>query len=256
MAEFAFPSLSYLRKVCLETAQAMHINSMRDQQAAAVKIRFCQPPARPEDAATRRPALVSALKKFNTLNQVNFIIRPAEEEAELITNRLAVARMTDDFTFCRLHAFLEERLDDEVVIGYGLGDDMHQARINALDASREAARLPAPGSCLINEKDELIGPLKIGAKLIVSREVSDGVRSAAHLSGLSYLTIQKIQAAAADFGERRLTARDLAYKLSITTRSANRFLSSLAEAGLASVVEVRRATTKGRPERIYHVALD
>ncbi|MDL2260212.1 hypothetical protein LJB99_04995 [Deltaproteobacteria bacterium OttesenSCG-928-K17] len=252
---FAYPGMNYLRKTLLETIQAVRINDMSGRQFAAVKISLPQHEI-DDNAAGRMDILTRTLKRFSAINQLDFLIRRAETDLEIITNRMAVNQMTANLTVCRLHEYLGEKLHFDVAIGYGIGEEMARARINALDANREAARLPRAGSCLVNEKDELIGPLKTGAKLIVSREVSPNIRRASILSGLSYLTIQRIQAAAAGYQGRRLTARDLAGKLSITTRSANRFLSALAEADLASAVEIRRSATKGRPERIYHINLE
>ena len=248
--QFAYPSVSYLRKVCLETIQAMRINDLRGKQVAVIQISI-----RNDDEGDHGlNNLLLSLKRFNTVNQLDFLIRPAPFGFEVLTSRQVVAHITNEFTSCQLQSFLQHRHDFPVFVGYGIGEDMYQARINAIDANREAARLPYTASCLINERDELIGPLRGGIALVVSREVSEAIKSASQKSGLSYLTIQKIKAVLGSAGEE-LTSRDLAHKLSITTRSANRFLSSLTEAALAEVIEVRRGTTKGRPERVYHVKL-
>lgn len=248
--QFAYPSISYLRKVCLETIQAMNINELRGKQIAVVMVSI------KNDSGNGRGLndLLHSLKRFNTLNQLDFLIRTSPFGYEILTSRQSVLRITEEFSSCRLQEFLQNRHSFPVYIGYGIGEDMYQARINAVDANREASRMAYTSSCLINERDEMIGPLRSGISLVVSRELSESVKSAARKSGLSYLTIQKIQAACGS-SKAELTSRDLAHKLSITTRSANRFLSSLTEAGLAKIVEVRRGTTKGRPERVYAVEL-
>lgn len=249
--QFAYPGISYLKKVCLETIQAMRINELHGKQVAVI-----QASLKNNDESSRSlHSLLQSLKRFNTVNQLDFIIRSAPFGYEILTSRQIVEHITNDFTTCRLQDFLQNRHDFPVYLGYGIGEDMYQARINGIDANREASRLPYTTSCLINERDELIGPLRSGTPLVVSRKLSEPVKSASKKSGLSYLTIQKIKAALSN-GKDRLTSRDLASKLSITTRSANRFLSSLTEAGLAEIVEVRRGTTKGRPERIYNIKLD
>ena len=249
--QFAYPSFSYLRKVCLETVQAMRISELHGKQVAVVQISV------KNDGEANRGlhSLLQSLKRFNTVNQLDFLIRSAPFGYEILTSRQVVGHITNEFTTCRLQEFLQNRHDFPIYMGYGIGEDMYQARINAVDANREAARLPYTTSCLINERDELIGPLRSGAPLVVSRELSESIRAASQKSGLSYLTIQKIKAVVGSSKES-LTSRDLANKLSITTRSANRFLCSLTEAGLAEIIEVRRGTTKGRPERVYNISLE
>lgn len=249
--QFAYPGISYMRKVCLETIQAMRISDLRDKQLAVIMVT-----SKNELDKTRiLNGLLQSLKRFNTVHQLDFLIRPAPYGYEVLTSRQVVEKITVDFSSCRLQDFMQNRHDFPIYVGYGIGEDMYQARINAVDANREASLMPYTSSCLINERDELIGPLQTGISLIVSREVSEQVKEAARKSGLSYLTIQKIQAVCGSKKEE-LTSRELAHKLSITTRSANRFFSSLTEAGLAKIVEVRRGTTKGRPERVYSINLN
>ena len=253
--EFAYPSLAYFRSVCQATIQEVRIAEMRGHQMAAIRVTV-RPAEGAGDLGERLEKLKQALKRFNTVYQLDFIVRPAPQGFEILTNRLSVAKVTDNLKTCRLQEFVKGRLDFDVQVGYGIGGNMYQARINAVDAGREAARLPFGASCLINDRDELIGPLKSETKLVVSREVSGPVKTAAKKSGLSYLTVQKVLAAVKSTRDGRITARELAHKLSITPRSANRFLSALSEAGLARAVEVRRGTTKGRPERVYLVGLE
>ena len=249
---FAYPSVNYLGAICQETAQAVRIAEMQGNQVAAIRVTARIPEGDPEQEE-RLEQLKQALKRFSTVQQLDFLIRRAPQGFEILTNRRMIIQSTEKLSSCLLQDFVKQRLNFDVQVGYGIGENMYQARINAVDANREAARLPFSASCLINERDELIGPLKSGRKLVVSREVSLPVKNAARRSGLSYLTIQKVMAAVDSTRDGQLTARELAHKLSITTRSANRFLSALSEAGLARAVEVRRGTTKGRPERVYQV---
>ncbi|UQZ87908.1 hypothetical protein C4J81_01210 [Deltaproteobacteria bacterium Smac51] len=261
---FAYPGQSYMRSICLETVQNVRILELRDHQAAAmvVTIRVPEEESPVEGQAGFRPdrefrlrleCLNQALRRFSTVYQLDLILRPQQRGFEVLTARKVLAVITDNFQTCRLQDFLLDRLDFDIYVGYGIGVDMYQARINAVDAVREAGRLPFGASCLVNERDELIGPLRSGNKLVVSREVSEPIRSAAKSSGLSYLTVQKVMAAVRSTRDHCITSKELAHKLAITKRSANRFLSALSEAGLAEAIEVRRSTTKGRPERIYQV---
>ena len=252
---FAYPSLAYLGMICNETVQQMRMLSLRDNQTAAIVI---SPARHPETDRQQewQAQLRRSLTRFNKQYQFDFLVRLTEAGFEILTNRRAVADLTNSFRSCRLRAFLKDELDFAVNVGYGLGETMHLARDNALYANREAVQTGAGASCLINDHNEMIGPLSSPDRLVFSRETTPKSRLASVRSGLSPLTVRKIIAALESLGDPRVTSRELAHKLAITKRSANRFLSALWESGLAEVTEVRHSTTKGRPERIYTIKLD
>lgn len=252
---FAYPSLAYLGMICTETVQEVRMLSLRDNQTAAILIS----PARHPDPDRQQEwhlQLRRALTRFNKLHQVDFLVRLTDPGFEILTNRRAIADLTNSFRSCRLRAFLKDQLDFAVNVGYGLGETMHQARDNALYANREAVQSGAGASCLINDHNEMVGPLSSPDRLVVSRDTTPKSRLASVRSGLSPLTVRKIIAALESLGDHKVTSRELANKLAITKRSANRFLSALWESGLAEVTEVRHSTTKGRPERIYSIKID
>jgi Predicted transcriptional regulator len=253
--EFVYPGLNHLRLVCLDTIQAVRLSEMRDYQMAAARL-TARIPAEPGPAwQNQQEKLRQAIRRFGTVGQFDYMLQAVPHGFELLTNRQTLARITDNFQACRFQDFLKNRLNFDVHIGYGLGDTLYQVRINAVDANREAVRFPFGASCLIDDRDRLIGPLKSETKLVISRKIPQQVKLASKKSGLSCMTVQKVLAAVESNGDCCITARELAYKLSITARSANRFLSSLTEADLARVVEMRRASTMGRPESVYQITI-
>lgn len=252
---FAYPSLAYVSMICTETIQQARLLSMRENQTAAIVVT----PARSPEPERQREQLVElrrALLRFNKLHQLDFLVRLTDGGFEILTNRRAVSELTNDFRSCRLRPFLKDQVDFAVNVGYGLGESMRQALDNAMYANREAGQSGTGASCLINDRNEMVAPLSSTERLVFSRETTPKSRLASVRSGLSPLTVRKIIAALESMGEPRITSRDLAHKLSITKRSANRFLSALWESGLAEVVEVRHSTTKGRPERIYSIKVE
>ena len=143
---------------------------------------------------------------------------------------------------------IEKELSCPVSIGYGTGTSLAQARLNALNASLESVQ-KGVGSYLINEKDQLIGPLGAGTGqpvMVVGGDLPSDLKSS-----LSPLTVRKIYAAFCTSEKKELTARELSVLLGITKRSANRFLTVLAQEGWLKVAYKTRSTTKGRPEGVY-----
>lgn len=252
-AHFAFPGRDYLRTVCERTIQEVRLRKMHGNQSAAIVVTPV-----PGDEALREEqlaALKKALQRFNSVHQLNYIIQSKPSGLELLCSRNTIDFITEKMTTCNLQSFLATRLNFQVAVGYGLGENMYQARINAVDAGREALQHGGGASYLINERDELVSPLQSGGTLVVPRKAPENVQKLAKRTGLSSFTVQKVFAAAATMPGYRITSQELADKLSVTKRSANRFLRALHEAGQATVVGQKKSTTMGRPERIYKLEI-
>lgn len=252
---FPYPSLSYMESVCLSTAQDVTIKNLQENQPSAILIN----PVVEKDAKDiekKQKALLKSINRFSTVMQINYLVQQEYMGCEILTNRKTVETITDGFTVCKLQAFLKSRLDFDIHIGYGIGATLYQARINAVDAHREAALSFSSSSCLINEKDELIFSLKGLQPFVISRNISEPVKRLSKLSGLSVLTIQKVFSVAKTIEGNRITSEEMSHKLAITQRSANRFLSSLKSCGFAEVVEQKQSNTKGRPILVYKILID
>lgn len=149
--------------------------------------------------------------------------------------------------------FLVDTLDFPICIGYGIGQDLYHARINAQKANRESELHADYDSFLVDDQEHLIGPLGSHDPLIISSIPSEVSYDAAKKSSLSSLTVQKILTAFQHAPKSQLTSQELADRLSITQRSANRYLSSMEKTQILEIVGERRITSKGRPERIYQI---
>lgn len=249
---FIYPNLPYLESVFKSAMQAMRLRRMQDNQAAAIMVSGVKNESA-ERMELQKAQLQRAITLFCSLAPMRLVARPVERGIEILVNRKSMAFLTDNFCSCKLQAFLRENLDFAVAVGYGLGETVHQARLNAIEANQEARLAPDNASCLINERNELICPLVKDSFFVVSRAISPRMMEIAKLSGLSSLTLQKIEAAITP-SSRRITSDELAEKLSITKRSANRILSALRDCGAAQVSSVQRGTTRGRPRRVYQVS--
>lgn len=79
------------------------------------------------------------------------------------------------------------------------------------------------------------------------------VNEIAKQSNLSAFTIQKIYNLIQQSNNPLLTSKDLAAKLEVTPRNANRILKNLNEAGYAKIVTTSPLTKRGRPSRVYQI---
>ena len=249
---FPFPSREFVRDAAIKLNQDIHIRHMESERPVAINVSI-----RPESLDTRMNsfqqcsnALEQALINFQNSSFMDYIIQRTNTGFEILTNKKKLSSYTDDFTVCRLSRALAAELSFGVCVGYGIGMDMYQARNNAIHAEREAS-LKQKGSFLINEGGTLIGPLGEAEMLTVETSFKETEIVAADKSGLSPLTVNRVFSAFAALPEGQLTADDLANKLSITKRSANRFLSALCNVDVIEIKTQKRSTSRGRPERVY-----
>lgn len=252
---FAYPSLSYLEYVCLSTAQEVTIKALKENLPSAILINPVIE-KNTTDIDKNQKALLSSINRFGKVMQTDYLVQEKYPGYEILTDKKTVQTITDGFSTCKLQVFLKARLDFDVDIGYGIGSTLYQARINAVDAIRESSLSLSRSSCLINEENELLFPLKGNTSFVISRNISEQVKNLSKISGLSALTIQKVFSVAKTMDGYRITSEEMSHKLAITQRSANRFLSSLKSCGLAEVVEQKQLTTKGRPTLVYRISAD
>lgn len=250
---FAYPSINHIRSVCQQTLHEVQIKNLRQNLLAVIEITVAGGSAADSSAADRIKALTNELNHFRKIHMYNFMLTPIHQGFEILTSRKIVSELTNNGRGCRLQDYFGQNLKVPVYIGYGTGNDMYQARVNAIAANREARMYRNGGSCLINENDEMTSRLESLNHLVVKRGTHLELRRISKKSGLSAMTIQKIIAIAREMENRRVTSQDIANKMNITRRSANRFLSALTRTKTAKIVSEKNSTTRGRQERVYQI---
>jgi len=253
---FVYPSLNHVSDICLQALQAVQIKQLQQNLLSVIEVTVDGTAADSESAVEKLRMLENALNHFKKQNLYDFMLTPIPFGFEIYTNRKVVDELTDNGKGCRLQGFFKENLTIPVFVGYGLGDDIYQARMHAIVSNREAKLSREGCSCLINENDELIAHLGSLAQVVVKRGTYQELKRASQKSGLSSITIQKIIAIAHEMEDNLITSQDIASKLGITRRSANRFLSALIKTKVARVVSKKGEVTRGRPERVFKIVLD
>jgi len=194
-----------------------------------------------------------ALLEFGKNYASSFSIRFITKGYEILTSHAIAQRITDDFTFCQLGHYLFSSVGAAFNIGYGIGQNISSARQNALIAEKTAVETGI--SCVVNEDGALI-PLQ--TKPVADSNSAKG-KPAAYLSektGLSPITLKRISSALHFLGKSEVTNHELATALQVTVANANRFLNTLVLSGYATILTTKKSAQKGRPSRIYRIALD
>ena len=167
---------------------------------------------------------------------------------EILATKKDVLKITEDLSRDGLFAELKKRKTGwNFCIGYGFGAGIAQARLNALNACHEA-ELKKNTSYVVTEKEELIGPLGVEATetFMVDNQSYRDIKSK-----LSPITVSKVMSALEASAEKEITAQELAFRLGVTKRSANRFLSTLEREEILKVAYKKRTTSRGRPESVF-----
>lgn len=248
---FPFPSYEYLKTSCMQLCQEIDLMRLKENQPAAINITIENSGVLDMNLEKRYIMMDEALLDFNGSSLMEYVIQRNALGFEILTNRKNIEEKTLNYTACTLRRFLKDRFDFKIYIGYGIGNDMYQARMNAIDANRESMISNMEGSFLINNFNELIGPLGSSNNFTVVDNISKNIENKTKNISLSPITIRKVVSVFNSMNGREVTARELATKLSITQRSANRFLSAMEKGSMIKIIGERRITTKGRPERVY-----
>jgi hypothetical protein len=149
-----------------------------------------------------------------------------------------------------------ESLGVTAVAGFGIGAS---ARICVALAERAAARAEQdaePGGYLIEDSGMMIGPMgSTGVPLAFTYREHGGLETLATAVGLSPATLSRLAAIERTLAGRTLSPSDLARSLGITDPSGRRLIRKLNEAGLVVDDGSAQLHRKGRPTRLYRLAI-
>lgn len=250
-AYYPFPGIDGVRSICTKVLQEIQMRRLMDYQAAEIHVNlWMSNPAYTVETLyeQRLLQLQQCLMDYFGAEAEDMIFQRSHFGIDILTDRKTVAQCTQDYTVCRLQEFLEPRLEFRTFVGYGIGNGVYQAKLNAISAARESE--VSGGSYLVNEREELVGPLGRSGGGVRT----PGPAAFAYVSrnaGVSQSTVNRVLGVLQTLPGGRLTSQELAEHLSITRRSANYFLRAMTQAGLLQVVDERRSSGRGRPEQVY-----
>lgn len=154
---------------------------------------------------------------------------------------------------------LREHAGKELVVGVGMGLTMLDAEDNARSALELARRSDPEQIYIINQEKEVVGPLRMGddyEPLYQLASTEEALTDLAERTGLSVKTLSRVINLYDDNGGEQFSSKIVKDGLDITLRSANRILTSLAEAGVAVPVGYEDQVGRGRPRVLYTLDLE
>lgn len=210
-------------------------------------------PSAMNDLELKTMLLHKSLLEFTMQEKIPLIIQKTNVSFEIISSAKDLKIITDHFTRCKLMAFLNEHVPFEVNLGWGTGDTMYKARMNAQLANQQSEASPVRGTFVIQMTGQVIGPLGEDMNLAYWNEVNPQLQKLSEKLDISTLQIQKIMAVISKTESNELTSEEIAFHLGITIRSANRILNQLEEKGIAQIAYKKQEKLRGRPKKIYKI---
>ena len=253
------PSMEYVKTSCFMLLKEVDVIQLKKHLPAAIHVTIFHTAAKeelPNSINKECLLLQEALLEFNGNSILDYAIERVHSGFEVLVERDKVRAHTNQYTECELKDFLEQRLDFTVCVGYGIGHDLYQARIHAVNANRESLLHKSHASFLIDERETLIGPLGKATTAMSTMVLEKKEKAALQGVKLASMTVRRVLAAMRQMPNRQITAGELALKLGITRRSSNRFLTELERGSVVYVSEMKTPITKGRPERVYSLKED
>ena len=199
-------------------------------------------------------SLQKAVMDFAHKNDLDFILQRKREKLLIITEKAVISYITSDFKQNHLATYLNEYIDFNLNISYGIGNTLEEAIANAQNAF--AASGISGDSFLVDEDLQLIGPLSATERTYSSNIITSHIQELAKKASLSTMTMHRLSRLLILLGRREITSADLAENFHISLRGANRILQKLEDSGIAKASFQKSSHMRGRPTKIYSIDLD
>lgn len=245
---FPYPGENYIKEVCTKLLSDIEKRELRERQPGIALIRILEGDAASGEAEACYRKLDEMIREFLGNRVVDFSVNAYHDRLEVVAAKRDIEQWMEGTSGDRLCSFIKKKAPFwQFGIGYGFGAGIGQTRLHALSACYEAEQKKNV-SYIITENENLIGPF--GMETIKTVRVENRSYMDIH-SSLSPITVSKVFSVLDETERKEITARELAFRLGITKRSANRFLSTLEEEGWIRVAYKRRMTSRGRPEGVF-----
>lgn len=193
------------------------------------------------------------LNEFNDAQNQSMLIRKSDAHFELITSSMEAREITCEHTFCFLSDELNQKLNFQLRIGWGISFDVVSAYKNAKKAIQACEKDRNHCTYLVTESLQMVGPLNTNRSVSYNLQPDTKIYSVAKKLGIASSNLEKMISLQKTRQMYEFTSSDLVYYLGITPRSASRILLKLTEEKIAHPVRSINLNGTGRPATVYEV---
>jgi hypothetical protein len=203
-----------------------------------------------DEILARLCSLVSDLLVNNGYYNIQVI--KSSMKIEIHTTKDTLYKLTNGYR----DFFIDDVLNNiryNINIGWGIGNTKTHSESNARNANIKSAELGGNCTYIIDDTNQLIGPLYSENKIINAADslIVDKLTSYIPLSSAN---ISKIMSVIDERGTNEITAKILSDYLNVTLRTANRILNVLHESEVATLANSNVSKKhRGRPEKVYQI---
>lgn len=190
------------------------------------------------------------LLKFGRQTNTSILLH-SHEHFTLFGTRDLLQYITSNFRTLPLLEKMKEILPPQMVvnIGFGFGLTIKEAEKNA-HLAIEKCRENRQNNCyIVNEREEVIGPIGIKREFDTSKLYEDLIHKARLNNQLSYNFIQFITKR----NNEPFSSHDIALHYKVTKRSAERTINKLLSGNIIKHVGEERPYLKGRPRKLFQL---
>ena len=246
---FPYPGIIYFNDVCQSLFKEIEYRMMLDHSPASIAISVIPMSGAQElrhfSMEHHMFLLQSALMEFLGDSNLEYIFRRSDTAIEIVTQQKNVHMLTNKGTMCQIQNFLHKKARHKFFVGYGLGWDMDHARTNALNALQKAEESNESASYILQAGNKFVGPLRL-----TDDDAQNG-KSVKSSGGFSAEKKTEVLEVIRSMPNGEATSQELADKMQITKRSANRLLAAMLDDNMIEIARTQPTAAKGRPERIY-----
>lgn len=247
---YVYPSVQAFSQILDGLKKNISLRLMKNKMPVVVHIEN-------EGGESSGKEIKASMEIFNQSHFNQMIEKEGYQDLEYISDYDFLWKLTNGFAYCPIGDWLRSKTEFKGTIGYGIGNNLYQARLNAIDASRYGRNIHKKdlSSILIDEKEGIyVLKTNTDEKQIISSEsyiseIADKVK-------LSSETILKIVGVMQALKTEEITSQELMDAFQISLRTANKFLSNLEKSGYAEIVGKKRNGNKGRPINIYRIKIN
>lgn len=227
--------------------QNIKIHQLKEKQLAVGKVRLVDELNHNKfNYISLNNALIEFNQQFNSL----LLINPDEFGFEILITIQSLRDLTNNFINCQLSNYLKNKLPFSVKISWGINSELNYSRIDAIEGMKLITENNVEEDTILKYFGEYIA-LNQDPTTNTSDVISNKVYQLSEFLEVSSEQFKQILS----IKQNILTAKILAEKLNLTTRSANRLLNKLANK--KAVVEITNEShTIGRPERQFLLTIE
>ena len=168
---------------------------------------------------------------------------------EITTNISVLKELSQQYTTCPITTFLDHGLNYPVCVAWGCANNVIDAHRNAQRAMKEAMLCKESAAFIVLGNNVIIGPLSTARRITYTDKPGRQLEQLGGQLSISPSYFSKIASILSQKGEDTITAKELAFYLDITPRSASRIFGQAGAWGAGYSAKIPPAEHTGTPHK-------